>query len=79
MRSFGVVLDAPSFDDAACVRQVDEPVFVQTFVAEFPVEAFDIRVLIRLARADERQLDTSPISPFVEHLAIEFWTVVDGN
>src|SRR5438132_1433693 len=27
----------------------------------------------------KRQLDTSPISPFVEHLAIEFRTVIEGN
>ena len=35
MRSLGVVVDAPSFDDAAGVGEVDEPVFVQAFDAEF--------------------------------------------
>ena len=79
MRSFSVVLNAPSFDDAAGVRQADKPVFIQAFVAELSVETFDLRVLIRLARADERQLDASPISPLVEHLAVEFRTIINGD
>src|SRR5207253_4565933 len=35
--------------------------------SELLVETFDVRVLIRLARSDERQLDAVSIRPFVEH------------
>lgn len=72
------VLDPLGFDDAACVGRADEPVLVQTFVTEFPAEAFDVRVLVRLAGADERQLHAAAIGPLVEHMAVEFRPVIDG-
>jgi hypothetical protein len=38
----------------------DEPVLVQTLVAELAVEALDVLDLDRLARPDERQAQRSP-------------------
>ena len=79
MRSLGVLLDAPVLDDATGGRKGQEPVLVQTLVAKLAVEAFDVRVLVRFAGPDEGKLDGTSIRPFVEHLAIEFRAVVDGD
>ena len=37
----GVAIDPPGFDGPAGVGQIDEPVFVQTFIPELSVKAFD--------------------------------------
>jgi hypothetical protein len=71
-----VVVDAPRFDLDLRVDHADKPVFVQAFVAELAVEAFDIRVLDRLARANETNRDTRGVGPRVERPAGEFGTVV---
>src|SRR4026209_2417387 len=52
---------------------------VQTFVAELPVEALDVRVLYGLAGPDEREPNAASVRPSVEHLAFELWTMVDGD
>jgi hypothetical protein len=54
VRPFGLVLDTPSFNQASCMAQRDKPVLIQEFVTEAPVEAFDVRILYRLAWPDER-------------------------
>jgi hypothetical protein len=59
VRSLSVVLDASGFDDAARMRQADEPMFVQAFIAELAVGTFDIRILVRLARSNEGKMDTA--------------------
>jgi hypothetical protein len=38
MWKFGVVLDAPGFDDLTRLGDRDEPMLVQAFVSEAPVE-----------------------------------------
>ena len=50
MGSRCVVILAPLFDRALGVRQVDEPVLVETLVPEPTVETFYERVLRRLSR-----------------------------
>jgi hypothetical protein len=49
MRTLGVVLSLPRADPRPRQQQVPKPVHIQTFVAKFAVEAFDIVVLYRLA------------------------------
>ena len=63
MRSFGVVLDPPLLNDTLRLGHGDEPVLVQTFVPELAVEALDVRILIRFARSDERQLHVRLVGP----------------
>ena len=46
------------------MAQVEEPVLVQTFVAEAAVERFDLGVLIRLAWLDQAQLYIVLVRPF---------------
>ena len=79
MRAFGVILGAPGFDDLARLRHRDEPVLVQTLIAESSVKAFDVGVFDRLAGPDERQSDLTGIGLRVEHSALELRTMVDGD
>jgi hypothetical protein len=48
----GVAIERPRFDDPARHRQAAGHMLVEAFVAEAAVEAFDKRVLDRLARRD---------------------------
>ena len=47
-----MVSSAPSRDDESGVTQIVKPVRIEAFIAKAPVEAFDERVLQRLARLD---------------------------
>jgi len=53
VRPHPVVLLAPRLDDLTRVIQADEPVLVQALVAELAIEALDVRVLHRRARAGD--------------------------
>jgi hypothetical protein len=55
MRTHGVEVDAPSLDQPLGFGDAGEPVLVQAFVTEVPVEAFDERVFDRLAGTDEAE------------------------
>lgn len=68
MRPLGVVLDTPLLNQPLGVAHRDEPVLVQAFIAEPPVEALDIGILHRLARPNERQRDTGFVGPCIQHL-----------
>src|SRR4029450_8688589 len=76
MRTQGVVIDAPRFDQRAGFGDARKPVLVQAFVAKLPVEAFNKGVLDRLARSDEAQLHAADVGPGVEGAAAEFRAVV---
>ena len=76
MWPLGVVLDPPRFNDLSGMRHRQEPVFIQAFVPELAVEAFNVRVLIGLPGSDEHQVDTGLIRPGIEHLAFELRAVI---
>jgi hypothetical protein len=63
MRPVGIVVDPPCFDDATRHRQPPEHMFVQAFVAEAAVEAFDEGVLLWLAWRDVVPLDAAFLLP----------------
>ena len=48
-----VIFLPPGFDEAAGFVEGGEPVFVEAFIAELAVEAFDESVLGGFARGDE--------------------------
>ena len=52
MRSVGVVVDPPFFDDRPCLAEVGEHVLVETLVSQAAVEAFDEAILHRFAGGD---------------------------
>jgi len=74
-----VVIDPPTFDGLSCVVQVQEPVLVQTFLAELSMEALDVPVFHRPAWRDEVQRDFVFIGPLVERLGSELRAIVDDD
>lgn len=67
---------SPRVDSCACLPQVSKPAYIQKLVAEFSVEAFQVRILHRLARPDINQLDLPIHSPAQEMPRGEFAAVV---
>jgi hypothetical protein len=52
VRSVGVVVDPPLFDDPAGLAEVSEHVLVETLVTQAAVEALDEAILHRFTRRD---------------------------
>ncbi len=63
MRPDAIVVITPCVDLTASVEQIAEPAHAQTLLAEAAVEAFDQRVLDRLARPDVHQIDAALQAP----------------
>ena len=74
-----VVVDPPGLDDLAGILEIEEPVFVEAFIAELAVEAFDESVLGRLAGFDEVKAHAVAPGPFVERLANHLRAVVQDD
>ena len=79
MRPDLVVVDPPLLDDPARIVERFEPVDVEAFVAELPVEALDVGVLVRLSRVDESQVDASLLGPPQEGPAGELRALVNDD
>src|SRR6266852_4345167 len=79
VRAHGVVIHPPGFDRLPCVSEIHEPVLVQTFIAELPVEALDERVLRGPAALDEMQRHLVLIRPLIHDAAGELRSVVYLN
>ena len=52
VRSLGVVVDPPCFDDLTRLRKIAEQMLVETLIAQPAIEALDEAVLGRLAGRD---------------------------
>jgi len=65
VRPVAVVVEPPGRDRSDRIGQVTNQRRVQALVAELPVEALDERVLHRLARLDEPQLDPTLVGPLI--------------
>ena len=76
MWPLAVVLLTPCSNHFPCMAHRQKPVFVQTFVSELAIEAFDVRVLLQLTWFDESQWQLPTIRPFFECLASEFRPIV---
>lgn len=63
MRSVGVVVDSPFFDDLARLLEVGEQVLVKTFVAQSSVEALHEAILLRFPRRDVVPFDGAILLP----------------
>ena len=71
-----VVVVAPEGQFAAGISQAVEDFLVQAFVAQAVVEAFDVAILLRLARVDVVPFDAVRVGPFQDGLAGELGSVV---
>ena len=76
MRSVGVVVDPPFFDQPAGGRQAAEQVLVEAFVTESTVQALDEAVLHRLARRDVVPLDPAIFLPLQDRMRGQLRAVV---
>ena len=79
MRSGFVVVAPPLGGQATHLVERLEPVRVQAFVAQSPVETLDQAVLRWLAGGNERDLDLFLICPGVKDVARELGSVVAGE
>lgn len=74
-----VVLEHPPVGGLAHVIKAGEQVLVQDLLAEGPVEAFDVGVLVRLARLDVPDGHAVELGPLHEGLAQELRAVVGAQ
>lgn len=81
VRPLGVVLDTPFLNQTPGMAHGNEPVLVQTSIAESTVEALDVSVFHWLAGPDERQHDIHFVGSCIQHLTSEQRAVVrrDGS
>ena len=63
VRSVGVVVDPPFFDDPACLAEVREHVLVEALVPQAAIEAFHEAILHRFARRDVVPFDGMLLLP----------------
>mgnify|MGYP003346125094 FL=1 len=76
VRSHGIVVDPPCFDDPACFGQAAEQMFVETFVTQAAVEGFDEAVLRRFPRRDVMPLDLALFLPAEDRMKCQLRAVV---
>ena len=76
VRSTHVVIDPPTFDSLIGFFHRIEPAYVQTLVAEQPVERFDEAVVDRRTGSAEVNPNPTMIGPEVEHPTRELAAVV---
>src|SRR5207245_10062392 len=71
-----IVVQAPGFDDLARLSQAEEPVLIETLVAEPAGEALDVGILVWFAGLDEVQPDALRVGPRIERSADELGSIV---
>ena len=79
MRSVSIVILPPGLHDPARIAESQEPVFVETFVAESAIETLTRAVLHGLSRIDETQVHVMLVCPLIQCLAGQFGAVVEHN
>lgn len=79
VRAHSVVIVALCLNAFARVVKASERVLIQTFFAQVPVEALDVRILDWLSRTDELKPHAVLVGPGVQRLADELWPVTDLN
>ena len=79
MRSVGVVVDPPCFDDPAGLVEVAEQVLVEAFVAQSAVEALDEAILHRFARRDVVPFDAALLLPSQDGVRRELGAVAPAE
>lgn len=76
MRSAGIVVLTPAFDDDLCLLERVEDFTIEQFIAEPGVEAFAIAVFPRTARHDVGGPGAHCSNPFPDGLGDELRTIV---
>jgi len=79
VRTLLVVIEPPSFDFSSCITEAREPVRIQPFVAQSPVEAFDVGILYWLTRLNKRQPHSAFFTPGRQRPLPKLWPVIEDN
>jgi hypothetical protein len=79
VRTALIVMPPPRLDLALRVRQRQEPVRVEAFVAQTAVERLYKGVVGRLAEPAEVERDAVLVGPAVERLGGELWPIIDPD
>src|SRR5580698_8236218 len=79
VRTLAVVLMTPACQCAPDIIQRAEPVCVEAFVAQPPVEAFDMSILHRPSRLDVHQPNLPVFRPAQHATRGELWSVVRAH
>src|SRR5215217_587965 len=79
MGSCAIVVLPPRLDGVSSIAQANEPMAVETFVAQSSMKALDKRVLHRLARFNEAQLDAPLVGPLIDGLASQLRSVIQHD
>src|SRR5690348_6003329 len=76
MRPTPIVFATPGTDDLLSFVERREPVVVETLTAKRAVQTFNERILVRLSRLDEVQLNTILMRPLIHRRSGEFRPIV---
>ncbi len=76
VRSLLIILSAPASDHDLCLSQVPEPLHVQAFVTQPPVEAFAVRILPRAAGLNVGGLNVSLLQPLLHGPRNKLWSII---
>jgi len=79
MRALVIIVADPFSDDISGMVEIAEQGFVQTFIAESPVERFAESVLRRLSWRDVMPLEVCILRPCEHGVARQFRAVVGNN
>src|SRR3954451_10558052 len=79
VRSVGIVVDPPCFDDLTRLFEITEQVLVEALVAQPAVEALHEAILHRFARRDVVPFDVVLLLPSQDGIRSELSTVVADN
>ena len=79
MRSDGIVVSSPAFDQHFRLAQRREDLTIQKLVSELRVQALAVAILPRTARFDVERLDADPAEPLPHIDRDELGTVVGAN
>lgn len=74
-----VVVVSPSIDYLSGFLQAAEPVLIQTFLSELPVQAFHEPVLGGLARLDKSEFDAGFLLPEKHRFTGELRAMISGD
>ncbi len=77
MRTLRIVFDHPPVSDLADLGQVPEQIQVEQFIPISPVEAIDVRILVRFTGLDLMNHHPGRFGPNNELAAEEFGTTID--
>ncbi len=79
MRSMGIILPSPAFNDDLGFLQRVKDFSIQQFISQFTVERFHIAIFARTARLNEERRDFYRLIPLAQALGDKFRPIIGTN